>query len=50
MLTQLDPEARGFIISYDIEDNHVLIHNIDVSGEGVLIAAGNHPPVDFYSR
>lgn len=27
----LDPEARGFIISYDIEYNHVLIHNIDVS-------------------
>lgn len=25
----LDPEARGFIISYDIEYNHVLIHNID---------------------
>lgn len=27
----LDPAARGFIISYDIDNNHVLIHNIDVS-------------------
>ncbi|GMK58855.1 hypothetical protein CspeluHIS016_0602970 [Cutaneotrichosporon spelunceum] len=55
----LDPEARGFIISYDIEYNHVLIHNIDPEVtplatftpekcmDIVRAAIGRDVPVDF---
>jgi 2-polyprenyl-6-methoxyphenol hydroxylase-like FAD-dependent oxidoreductase len=55
----LDPEARGFLIAYDIEENHVLIHNIDPTRdpiasfspdkclEIVRAAVGRDIPIDF---
>jgi 2-polyprenyl-6-methoxyphenol hydroxylase-like FAD-dependent oxidoreductase len=55
----LDPEARGFIIAYDIEYNHVLIHNIDPNRDPIAsfspdkcmdivrAAIGQDIPVDF---
>lgn len=55
----LDPVARGFMICYDIEQNHVLIHNIDPNRDPissfspdkcmdiVKAAIGQDIPVDF---
>lgn len=55
----LDPEARGFIIAYDIEENHVLIHNIDPERDPIAsfdpnrcmdivkAAIGKDIPIDF---
>lgn len=55
----MDPEARGFIIAYDIEFNHVLIHNIDPERDPIAsfspdkcmdivrAAIGADIPIDF---
>lgn len=54
----LDPEARGFIISYDLDCNHVLIHNVspndplasftpDKCMRIVRAAIGQDVPFDF---